>query len=135
MEYILMAAMVFGAILVVGYPLVNPRRYAWDAREAGAGEAQDQLLLARDKAFDALRDCEFDHATGKLSDADYQALRTRYEMKAATVLQQLDALEASLAHKEKPRAGHKPAGRITCPRCHARFEPGDKFCAVCGEKL
>ena len=133
MEYILMALMVFAAIALVGYPLANPRSYAWDARQGG--EARDGLLAARDKAFDALRDCEFDHATGKLSDADYQSLRTRYEMKAATVLQQLDALEASQARQQKPRAAQKHAGRITCPRCHARFEPGDKFCAVCGEKL
>lgn len=52
------------------------------------------LQSEREMALSALRDLEDDRATGKVSDADYEALKARYTERAVLVLQQLDEAEA-----------------------------------------
>lgn len=56
-------------------------------------EGREGLLRARKAAYQALRDAEFDHATGKISDADYADLRARHEARAMAMLRRLDALD------------------------------------------
>jgi hypothetical protein len=134
MEIILMVLMVFAAVFAIGYPLVNARRYQMDSVASGDDQFE-KLSGERDKVFDALRDFEFDHATGKLSDADYQSLRSRYEVKAAAILQQLDALEAALPKRNAQPLRGKQGSKLSCPRCHSRVEVNDHFCLTCGAKL
>ena len=51
----------------------------------------DRLALAeeRDRALAALKELEFDHRTGKLTDADYRELVGAYRRRAAAALQAL----------------------------------------------
>ena len=56
-----------------------------------------QLLSQRDRLYDELKELEFDFEAARLSEADYRALRTEAETKAARVLNQLDATTASRA--------------------------------------
>jgi hypothetical protein len=42
-------------------------------------------------ALVALKDIEFDHATGKLSDQDYHDLKTRYTLAAVASLREADS--------------------------------------------
>ena len=133
-EVLMIVLMVFAATIAVGYPLVNPARY----RAAGAADGQEpheKLWAARNRVYDALRDLELDHATSKLSDADYQSLRTRYELKAAAILQQLDALESAQAKRAAQATGRRQAAQPLCRHCHARCEPGDHYCQTCGAEL
>lgn len=62
----------------------------------GAATAADEpgLELDEEKAaiYRALKELEFDHEAGHLSDDDYRALRDRYENRAAQILTALDAL-------------------------------------------
>ena len=46
-------------------------------------------------ALRALRDLALDHATGKMSDADYDALRGRQEAVAIEALRRLDTIDAA----------------------------------------
>jgi tetratricopeptide (TPR) repeat protein len=55
-----------------------------DARE-GLREDKGSVLLA-------LRELEFEHGAGHVSDADYAELRARYEGEAATIITELDRL-------------------------------------------
>ncbi len=121
MEIILIALIIFITIVVVGYPLVNARRYALAGMGSAGDEQLENLDGARTTVIDALRDLEFDHLTGKLSDGDYQSLRAQYEVKAAHILRQLDALTDS--------------AKKFCPRCHGRVEPDDQFCFKCGARI
>lgn len=70
---------------------------------------------APDYAVDALRELEFDRATGKISDADYASLKARYTQKALRVMRADD--------------------RIVCDRCGPRPEPDAAFCSSCGDPL
>ena len=70
---------------------------------------------ARSEAIDALREIEFDRATGKLSDSDYDSLKSTYTQRA------VDAM----------RAGDS----VVCPRCGPRPEQVAMFCSRCGQRL
>ena len=90
----------------------------------------ENLLSAREATYAAIKDLETDHAMGKLSDADFQNLRAKYEGKALAILQQLDAAQVSgrLTHRVAPSSG-------TCARCGTPIAAGDKFCRSCGVSL
>lgn len=66
-------------------------------------------------AVDALRDLEFDHETGKVSDQDYGLLKSRYTEQALAVI----------------RAGDRPV----CAGCGPRPESDAHFCSNCGAPL
>jgi len=55
-------------------------------------DAREQLLEAKRVALTALRELDFEHAAGHVSDADYAGLRARYETETAQTLRALDAL-------------------------------------------
>jgi ribosomal protein L40E len=88
-------------------------------------------------AADALADLEFDHATGKLDDDDYAALRADVETaraaeaahpapagRATPALRTLDALEAEiLALRRKQQV---------CTACGTALPKAARFCPDCG---
>lgn len=99
-----LAAVLIGvpAIAFAMWPLV---------RRAGAGawlplpiDARERLAEDRRAALRTLRELEFEHAAGHVSDADYVDLRARYEAETATILAELDRLGAapSTAAAEPP---------------------------------
>lgn len=146
MDYLMMMLVTFGVLVFVGYPLAAPKRYSMRKFVTMGDPNYEDLASAREQAFDALRDFEFDHATGKLSESDYKNLRTRYETRAATILQQIDTLSAAqqsgapAAHAPKRRAKPAPAAaagaaNAACPKCGAHAEVGDRFCMKCGAKI
>jgi len=57
-------------------------------------DPREQLHEEKRAAYRALRELEFEHDAGHLSDDDYAALRERYETRAAEILAALDALGA-----------------------------------------
>jgi len=138
--------MVAVALVIVMYPLWA-RRGGWAMpRWRPQDERIEQLLSQREAAYAAIKDLEFDHAMGKLSDADYQAMRAKYEAKAVAVLQELDkyggrvpagdAIEEQVralrAQRRKERGAPASA---KCPACSAPYQAGDQFCAKCGATL
>lgn len=72
-------------------------------------DAREQLLEAKRAALAALRELDFEHAAGHVSDADYADLRARYEAEAAEALRALDALGP--APPPPPRVAGAPAHR------------------------
>jgi double zinc ribbon protein len=96
---------------------------------------------ARAAAVDALREIEFDRETGKLSDADYESLKTAYTRAAIEAMRGEtadtssgaapvpvdDAVEAAiLAYRSR---------RTSCDRCGPRPEPDALYCSACGSYL
>jgi tetratricopeptide (TPR) repeat protein len=60
-------------------------------------DAREQLLEAKRATVRALRELEFEHAAGQVSDDDYAELRARYETEAAATLTELDRLAPAQA--------------------------------------
>jgi hypothetical protein len=96
----------------------------------------------------ALREIEFDRATGKLSEDDYATLKDRYSAEALAALDMDQAEEARVAATVDPealvaarlsqlRSAHAtgaPAPPL-CPGCGPRPEPDALFCSSCGRSL
>jgi ribosomal protein L40E len=131
MSAILIAILAVAAISLAVSPL-----FQLDQVPARATAAIDphveNLLSAREATYAAIKDLETDHAMGKLSDADYQNLRAKYEGKALTILRQLDATQVA----SRERVGHRAAmSSESCMQCGAKLATGAKFCRVCGSEL
>lgn len=76
-----------GIVGFVAAPLVRGRpRPVPDEAEGGRRET----LEGRDRALAALRELEFDHRTGKITDEDYAALLGPLRRAAAEALQAVD---------------------------------------------
>jgi double zinc ribbon protein len=87
-------------------------------------------------AVQALREIEFDRETGKLSDADYGILKTRYTREAVAAFREEesesageagDAAEAVILRYRKRQLG--------CSVCGPRPEPDAVYCSTCGRYL
>lgn len=95
----------------------------------------------RGRALLALKEIEFDRATGKLSDADFDALNARYSAAAIAALDEQSPSPHCMIHGPRNQgAAHFcsdcGAGLLTaldaCVQC-AAFVPADaRFCPGCG---
>jgi cytochrome c-type biogenesis protein CcmH/NrfG len=100
------AAIGVPAVLFALWPLLR-RRDAPPAILPLAPDAREQLLERRTGALRALRELEFEHGAGHVSDADHAELRARYEMETAAILTELDRLGAGTTPEPLPA---RPAG-------------------------
>jgi hypothetical protein len=104
-------------------------------------EPPDPEETRRGAALLALKEIEFDRATGKLNDADYEMLKSRYSVEAVAALKEEEGLIATAA--DDPEA--MIAARVTalrfagasgssasCARCGPRPESDARFCSSCG---
>ncbi|HZT45819.1 MAG TPA: hypothetical protein VFA24_06530 [Gaiellaceae bacterium] len=107
----LTAALVLGALLAVAAvvfvarPLI--RGGADEALETPDEAEQRRLALAeeRDRALAALKELEFDHRTGKVSDEDYRALVSELRRAAADALRALDRGTGGTMSTNAPNPG------------------------------
>jgi hypothetical protein len=97
-------------------------------------DEDDPLLARRDRALAALKEIDFDRATGKLSDEDYERMKTQFTAEALDAIQAADAASAPAADVEALIASARgaPASRRKfCVECGAPLESG-RFCVECG---
>ena len=91
----LAAALVIGALLAVVAVWFVARPFLGRGAGEPAGEEPPPERLAleeqRDRALGALKELEFDHRTGKVSDEDYRAAVGELRRDAADALRALDA--------------------------------------------
>jgi hypothetical protein len=79
-------------VLFVARPFLRDPQPADDALDLPAEAEQERIALAeeRDRALAALKELEFDHRTGKVSDDDYRAQVGPMRRSAAEALRALD---------------------------------------------
>jgi hypothetical protein len=71
-------------------PLLSPADRDEPEEES---RSHERLRRRKEEALAAIREAEFDHELGKISDDDYQRLRERLESEALAAMKQLQALE------------------------------------------
>jgi hypothetical protein len=101
------AAVAVACVVLVALPFLREPR-ARDDRLVGPDELeQRRLALAeeRDRALESLKELEFDHRTGKVSDEDYRALVGPLRRRAADALRALDLRAEHAAEKRVPTHG------------------------------
>jgi double zinc ribbon protein len=79
-------------------------------------------------AIDALREIEFDRETGKLSEADYTALKAAYTERALAQMRAAETLAL-------PAAAAPPAAFPVCTACGPRPQSDAIYCSRCGRYL
>jgi hypothetical protein len=81
------------AVVLVAAPFLREPAAADDRLHEPGEDDRRTLALAeeRDRALAALKELEFDHRTGKLSDDDYRELIGGYRRRAAAALRSLDS--------------------------------------------
>jgi hypothetical protein len=95
-----------------------------------------ERAVPEDLAIAALREVEFDRATGKLSDADYAVLRERYAAEALATMRATAHVDR--AHPDDPAEAAVRAYRQThpaCGKCGIRPEADAIYCSICGSFL
>jgi len=106
-------ALVLGALLAIGCVIVVALPYLRDPeppddrldRLGELEQRQLELSEVRDRALGALKELEFDHRTGKVSDDDYRSLVGPLRREAAAALRALE-----------PRSSDTSASRVEVRR-------------------
>lgn len=100
-------------------------------------EPQDLEETPKGIALSALKEIEFDQATGKLSDEDYAMLKGKYTAQALEALRAEDVgpgsgdLETVIAVRARA-IREQGSSTSTCPHCGPRPEQDAIFCSTCG---
>jgi hypothetical protein len=94
---VLAALLVVACVVVVALPFLREPDARQDAIDEPDGIARRQLELAerRDRVLAALKELEFDHRTGKVSDEDYRSLVRPLRREAAEALRSLEPRAAA----------------------------------------
>ncbi len=139
-----MTALLLGTLLAlvalgfVLHPIFFPPRAAAPARPLAPPEPARQAS-EKDLAVAALREIEFDRATGKLSESDYAQLKQRYTDRALTAMRREEgAAAATAAAPADEIEAAVLAYRLRRPDCAVhgpRPEPDALFCSECGRWL
>lgn len=133
-------ALILATAIALAWPLLSPP--AEEGLDTAASpDAARRLHSERDAALAAIREADFDHETGKLSDEDYQALRTELEERALAVLAAIERSGGpSAGGGEKSTEavepiGGRPAGAAFCSICGHENRRGAAFCSRCGRAI
>ena len=134
----MIVALVVGTVLAVGalafvlYPVFFGSAYPAGSTVIAPRQSDREAAVA------ALREIEFDKATGKLSDVDYAELKGRYTEQAIVAMRvETSAAAASAPNDDEIEAAVRAyrEGGCACPTCGPRPEPDAVFCSNCGRYL
>jgi hypothetical protein len=101
------ALLAAACVVLVALPYLREPAAERDVLDDRGELEQRQLELAevRDRALGALKELEFDHRTGKVSDEDYRALVGPLRREAAEALKRLEPRAGSSARVKAERPG------------------------------
>lgn len=128
--------------------VLEPLALAGGAAKAAGAPAEDdgdfEDLTESDspkvRALLALREIEFDRATGKLAEEDYIRLKARFESQAIEAIRGEEQREREETRPASDRAEDairraRQGGPRTCPTCGPRPESNAVYCSQCGRSL
>lgn len=104
-------AVVVPALALVLWPVLRGAGGTGLAHREMPGGRALELEEEKTAILRALKEIDFDHDAGHLSDDDHAGLRARYEARAAQIVTELDHLRPATTPGERPAAG--PAARPT----------------------
>jgi len=155
MAVVLLSGLMAGAALVgmAALRTFGPLVSGDEERAAALGQ-RTRAALEREKMLTlrSIKELEFDHAMGKLSDEDWKEMSGRLRARALRLMRGLDAgggyrdqIEGEVARRLHERVGDTrdrpaeassaPAAVPTCAACATRNDPDARFCKNCGRKL
>ena len=111
---LLAAALAVACVIVVGFPFLKEPDPETDVLDELDDDERRRLALleARDRALSALKELEFDHRTGAITDYDYREQVGGLRREAAAALQALNR-EVGESGAEAPDGEGRPVGGRT----------------------
>lgn len=93
-----------------------------------AEREREYLEEKRAVLYENLRDLHLEYRMGKLSDSDYQQMKSRYQEELAALLRDLE---------EEPEPAPPTAAPVPgrCQRCGKDNPVQNRFCGACGAEL
>lgn len=138
----MLAAALVGIALVV---LVLAPLLSRQAPDTADDEPEDFEETPQGVALAALKEIEFDRATGKLSDDDYAFLKQKYTQAALEAMRAAEGaarpapaaadVDAMIAARAATLRAAGDGGGPACPACGPRPESDALFCSSCGATL
>ena len=122
MELIVGTALAGVAIFFVVRPLWDRRRVG--GRAAGAGHLEG-LRAERSDLYRVLRELDLEQEMGRISAEDYRSQRREHLVRAANLLQEIDA------HSPEMRGSAVELSE-RCPTCGSPRRAEDRYCPRCG---
>jgi len=143
---LLAAALILLVVMFIARPFME--RINLGERQPTRAET---LAAERETVVVALRELDFDHATGKIAEEDYAAQRAALVAQGVALLKQLDEvsnqspaqalddeLEAAVRTAREKISKEPAASRsaeLRCLQCGQPHQPNDRFCSTCGAML
>lgn len=145
-------ALIIGAALLTGGVILYILLPVIQGRRASLERSEDELTESEAKkrvSLLALRDVEYDFATGKLDETDYKELKGEISREALAAFRDVEA-ESDIRRRGATRRAAEGAGGIeadiaavreglrrgtTCRTCGNSNADGSRFCASCGAQL
>ncbi len=136
LELVLGIVLATAATYFVLLPILRPAVESAGAPSADEGEDAADDMSPQTVALRALKEIEFDRATGKLSDSDYEQLKAKYTQEALVAMRgDVGRETGDEAIKRTCTRPPSPVPRLSCPEHGARPEMGAIFCSDCGRRL
>jgi hypothetical protein len=105
------------------------------------GRTRAALWREKTLVLRSIKDLEFDHAMGKVSDKDFTEMGARLRARATGLMRQLDeggtyrdAIQAEIDRRLGPAPKTVPVAGM-CAACSTQNDRDAKFCKQCGSKL
>ena len=146
MTYMLAILFSLGILGYVLYPLFQ-KRYQWAGMPTIHNSGLENLIEAKKEALRALKEIDFEYQLGKMSQEDYEALKTDYQQRAIQILRQIDQLqhtdgdedfiERQIRQYRQRLKGNKANHNDWqfCPQCGKSLQSEYQFCIYCGQEL
>jgi tetratricopeptide (TPR) repeat protein len=112
-QVLAIAAIALPAAAIVLWPLIRGSPRAVTGGMDDTAHRRLELSEERAATYRALRELAFDREAGHLSEADYEAVRDTYEVRAAEVLAALDALGPAPETSASPPPAPSPSAAAT----------------------
>jgi hypothetical protein len=103
-----------------------------DARHRDELSREKMLLLK------SLKELDFDHAMGKVSDRDHDEMAERLRARAVRLMKELDErpdYRSRIEHELESRLGRAAEAAPRCAACGATNDADATFCKRCGQRL
>ncbi len=154
--FLVMATLALGWVVWLAFRAAQALVKEAPVVEAGAvvtGRRRKELEREKQALLKALKELDFDHQMGKVSDKDFADISSTYRARAIRVMRQLDDAgrdyEAMIAKEVAERAGKEPAKQPgsrqsatgnrqrtdECAKCSTKNDDDAEFCKKCGSKL
>ena len=136
-----MLELIFGILLAAGatyfvlLPILRPPLEPETQAVVDEGDDPADDMSPQAVALRALKEIEFDRATGKLSDTDYEQLKAKYTAEALAAMRGERAPYAVSRAPELPASAQRTAHSARCPAHGSRPERDAIFCSDCGRRL